>query len=138
MLRNRNSRRVSMIDLAAEIVTAIASGAGGSLGAKGTEAMSRLLSGLRARFRHQPESRGALEISVEEPGDLAAREHLVALLREHMGSDDEFAAWLANLWAEVRPALQAGGSVSANVVSGTVHGSVVQARDIQGGIRQGG
>lgn len=100
--------------------------------------MSRLISGLRARFRHQPESRGALEISVEEPGDLAARDHLVALLQENISGDDEFAAWLASLWADVRPVLEAGDSASANVISGTVHGSVVQARDIQGGVHLGG
>ena len=74
-------------------------------------------------------------MSIEDPADLAAREHLLALLHEHISSNPEFGAWLANLWADdVRPALEADASGSANVISGTVHGSVVQARDVQGGI----
>lgn len=127
-----------MIDLAAQVVTAVASGAGGTIGAKGTEAISRLIAGLRTKFRHQPESRGALEISLESPDDAAARELLASTLRDHIRHDAEFGEWLAGLWAEVQPDLRADAGDSANIITGTVHGSVVQARDVQGGIHLGG
>ena len=123
-----------MVDLAVEVVTAITSGAAGSLGSKGAEAAGRLLSALRTKFRGHPASRGALEISVERPGDAAARDDLISMLREHIGQDAEFAALLAKLWNEIRPALESDAGRSTNVISGTVHGSVIQARDVQGGI----
>lgn len=123
-----------MIDLAVEVVTAIASGAAGSLGSKGTEAAGRLLAALRAKFRGHPASRGALEISVENPDDDTARYDLISMLREHIGHDAEFAALLAKLWNEIRSALEADAVRSANHISGTVHGSAIQARDVQGGI----
>lgn len=123
-----------MVDLAAQVISAIASGAGDSLGAKGVDAVARLVSALRDRFRGQPESRGILEISLETPGDAIARDNLIALLRDHIRDDAGFAEWLANLWDEARPDLRADASRSANIITGTVHGSVVQARDIHGDI----
>ena len=122
-----------MVDLAVEVVTAITSGAAGSLGSKGAEAAGRLLAALRTKFRGHPASRGALEISVEKPDDPAARDDLISMLRDHIGHDAEFGAWLANVWNEIRSTLETDASRSANVISGTVHGSVIQARDVQGG-----
>jgi hypothetical protein len=127
-----------MIDLAGQIVTAVASGAGGTIGAKGAEAINQLIAALRARLHHEPQSHGALEASLESPDDPAARELLASVLRDHISRDNGFAEWLAGRWAEVRPVLQVGASNSANVISGTVHGNVVQARDVQGGIHLGG
>jgi hypothetical protein len=123
-----------MVDIAVEVVTAITSGAAGSLGSKGTEAVGRLLSTLRTKFRGHAASRGTLEISVEKPDDAAARDNLISMLRDHIGRDAEFAALLAKLWNEIRPTLEADANRSVNVISGTVHGSVIQARDVQGGI----
>jgi hypothetical protein len=96
-----------------------------------------LLSALRAKFHGQSSSREALEISVEAPDDLAAREDIAALLREHISHDTEFAAWLANLWEEIRPAFGSDAGQSVNVISGTVHGHAIQGRDIKGGIHLG-
>jgi hypothetical protein len=126
-----------VIDVASEIVNAIASSAGNSLGAKGAEAAARMISALRAKLRRDPVSRGALEIAVEAPAEPAALESLVSLLRERAAKDTEFGAWLAGLWAEVRPDLQAGESTTVNVIGGTVYGNVVQARDIEGGVHFG-
>jgi hypothetical protein len=127
-----------MVDLAAEIVTAIASGAGGSIGTKGAEAIGRLISALRARFRGQPAERGVLEISLESPGDATAKDQLAIVLRDHIRRDAEFEERLASLWAEIKADLQAGDSNSTNVITGTVHGIVIQARDVHGGIHLGG
>lgn len=126
-----------MADLAVEIVTAIASGAGDSLAAKGIEAAGRLVSALRARLRGDAPARGALEIAVEDPGDAAARGQLEALLRERISRDAEFRAWLEDLWSEVGPAIRLEAGQSANIVRGNVHGDVVQARDVHGGIHIG-
>jgi hypothetical protein len=135
----RQSQGVTaMLDLAAEVVTAVATGAGGSIGTKGAEAIGRLVAALRARFRGQAEDRGVLEISLEDPDDVAARDQLAAVLRENIHRDAEFGEWLSDLWAEIRPDLQADASNSVNVISGTVHGNVVQARDIHGSIHLGG
>jgi hypothetical protein len=127
-----------MVDLAAEVVTAIASGAGGSIGAKGAEAIARLVAALRAKLRNQPASRGALEISLEAPDDLEARDQLAIILSDHIRDNAEFREWLSALWADVRPAVQPDAGASVNVISGTVHGNVVQARDIHGDINLGG
>ncbi len=126
-----------MADLAVEIVTAIATGAGDSLAAKGIEAAGRLVSALRARLRGDAPARGALEIAVEDPGDPAARGQLEALLRERISCDAEFRAWLEALWSEVGPAIRPEAGESANIVHGDVHGDVVQARDVHGGIHIG-
>jgi hypothetical protein len=126
-----------MVDLAAEVVTAIASGVGGSIGTKGAEAIGRLISALRARFRGQPTERGVLEITLESPRDATARDQLATLLRDHIHRDAEFKEWLASLWVEVQADLQAGISNSTNIITGTVHGSTIQARDVHGGIHLG-
>ncbi len=112
--------------------------ASGSIGAKGAEAIGRLVSALRVKFRGQPVSRGALEISLEAPDDMAAREQITSVLRDRIRDDTEFAEWLSALWAEIKPLLKTAESRSANVITGTVHGNVVQARDVHGDIRLGG
>ena len=126
-----------MVDLAVEVVKAIASGAGESLAARGMEVAGRLTSALRARLRGDARARGALEIAIEDPGDAAARGDLEALLRERILRDAEFGAWLQALWSEVGPDIETDASTSANIVRGTVHGDVVQARDVHGGIHIG-
>jgi hypothetical protein len=126
-----------MIDLAGEIASAIASGAGGSLGARGAEMMERLISALWEKLRSNPTARGTLEITIKDPSDSAARERFQSLLRDHIARNAEFGAWLANRWSEVQPALEANTSQSANVINGTVRGHVVQARDVHGGIHLG-
>lgn len=65
--------------------------------------------------------------------DAAGR--LLSALRERVRRDSEFASWLESLWSELGPAIRDSGR-SANVISGTVHGNVIQARDVNGGIHQ--
>jgi len=126
-----------MVDLAVEVVTAITSGAAGSLGAKGAEAVGRLISALRAKLYAQPAARGTLEVSVGKPDDVDASVNLVSMLRDHISQDAEFGVWLANLWNEIRPDLGAEATTSATIVGSTVYGSAIQARDVQGGIHLG-
>lgn len=126
-----------MVDLAAEVAQAAASGAAGRLAEGGIEAVTRLVSALRERFRGDAPARGTLEIALEEPGDAAALGGLEELLRDRIRDDAGFAAWLGSLWAETAPAVTADGSRSSNIVSGTVRGDVIQARDVHGGIHVG-
>lgn len=126
-----------MVDLAVEVVTAIATGAGDRVAAKGIEAVGRLVSALRAKLRGDARTRGALEIALEDPGDVTARGDLEALLRERIQRDAEFSAWLEALWAEVGPEIGMDASKSTNVVHGNIQGDVVQARDVHGGIHIG-
>lgn len=121
-----------MDDAIMGIATAIASGAGGSIGASGAASVARLISALRAKFRGDPGARGTLEIAVESPGSQVAGEELVAVLRARTASDPGFGEWLLSQWVEVAPQLDAG--KQTNVISGTVKGNVIQARDIHGGI----
>jgi hypothetical protein len=124
--------------LPGEIVTALSSGAGDRLAAVSSEAIGRLLSALRARFRGDAIARGALEIAAEDPRNAAARAELEELLRARIREDAGFGAWLEALWSEIGPAIREEAGRSANIIHGTVRGSVVQARDVQGGIHIGG
>jgi hypothetical protein len=123
-----------MDDLVVAVATAIASGAGGSLGTSGAAAVGRLISALRAKFRHSPTIRGALEIAVDEPTDPGAGAALQVALNELITRDAEFGQWLATLWEETRQELPSHDCSSKNIIHGEVHGTVVQARDIHGGI----
>jgi hypothetical protein len=126
-----------MVDLAVEVVTAIASGAGDRVGAASMEAIGRLTSALRAKLRGDARARGVLEIAVEDPGEATALSDLESLLHERILCDAEFSAWLEALWSETGPHLRTDASKSANVIRGDVHGDIVQARDVHGGIHIG-
>lgn len=125
-----------MVDLAAEVAQAAASGAAGRLTAGGIEAVARLVSALRTKFRGDAGARGTLEIALDEPGDDGARGELEALLRDRVRDDPGFAAWLETLWAETAPGFKADNR-SANVIHGTaVHGDIIQLRNVHGGIHK--
>lgn len=123
-----------MDGLVVAVVAAIASGAGGSLGASGAAAVGRLISALRAKFRHSPAALGALEIAVDEPTDTDAGAALQVALNEVITEDAEFGQWLATLWEEIRQELPSHDGSSKNIIHGDVHGTAVQARDIHGAI----
>ena len=123
-----------MDDVVVGIVTAIASGVGGSIGGSGAVALGRLVSALRAKFHGDPAARGTLEIAVESPDSQVAGDGLAAILRDRIASDPGFGEWLVDLWTGTAPQLHVSTSKQTNVISGTVKGDAIQARDIQGGI----
>lgn len=130
-----------MTDLVAELVHAVISGAGESLGTRSAELVGSLISALRARFQGDARGQEMLEIVTADPRNATVRHDLEALLRERIRDDAEFGAWLEALWSEmapqIAPQIRADASRSANIVHGTVHGNVVQARDINGGVHIG-
>jgi hypothetical protein len=125
------------VDLAGEVVKAMATGAGESISTQAMAAVECLISGLRAKFHGDPQSRGMLEIALEAPEDLPARENLVSLLHNCILQDPGFSEWQESLWSGVRPDLQMDASRSANIVCGDVQGDVIQVRDVHGGIHIG-
>jgi hypothetical protein len=125
-------------DLVGELVGAMVSGAGQSLAAGGSAVVRQLVAGLRERLRGHPAARGRLEIALDAPADPAAGEELASALREICGQDPGFAEWLGAQWAAVGRDLHADQSRTVNLIRGNVTGPVVQARDVQGGIRIGG
>jgi hypothetical protein len=120
-----------MSDVVAGIVTAIASGAGGSIGSSGATALGRLIAALREKFHGDPSAARELEIAVESP---SAGEHLAVVIRDRIASDPAFEKWLLTLWAEIAPQVRVEATKQENVISGNVKGHAIQARDIQGGI----
>lgn len=85
---------------------------------------------VRKKFADRKQAAGALEAArgaaPDAPEVLILSEHLA----EATDSDPDFAAALNATWAQ----LSASGDGVVNQVSGTVHGNLVQARDITGNI----
>ncbi|MBO8188036.1 hypothetical protein [Streptomyces spirodelae] len=129
------------VDAALTLVsTAATAAAGGAAGAAGQSAWESLLSLVRRVGGRRPDSRpGAGELTAVDPADGEQVRVLTGWLGQQARADEEFAALLRG-WAERHaPALRAEHSEVHNTVSGDaqVHGPVVQARDIHGGITFG-
>lgn len=117
--------------LAASVVSALIAGTSAAV-SDGTRALlTKLAAVLRDRFRRKPSDVGVLEAAIAKPDDPVARKRLVALLEQHLRDDAEFAEALRRIWDESHAARP---DEITNVVTGTVYGSVIQARDISGGI----
>lgn len=129
------------VDAALTLATTAASAAaGGTASAAGQSAWESLLSLVRrvgGRRRDGEPAEG--ELTAVDPADETQVRMLTGWLGEQARADDEFAALLRG-WAERHePVLRAERSEVHNTVSGSarVRGSVIQARDIQGGINLG-
>ncbi|MEO3777281.1 hypothetical protein ABGB16_10605 [Micromonospora sp. B11E3] len=103
----------------------------------GRQAVSSLIEFLRNRFRHEPAAREAVEGALRQPSPDATR-RLVEVLEGEALRDPAFGAELRARWTQAEATVTAGTGGVANSVSGDVHGSVVQARDVHGGISFGG
>lgn len=123
------------IAVLAQVLTALAQGAGGEAGKRAWAA----LEALAARFCGH---RGNVMSAVREagpgdgtnPGRLGG---LAALLDEQARVDPGFAAELDHWLTRARD-LPATAEGAVNTISGKVSGQVVQARDVSGGISFGG
>lgn len=117
--------------IAASVVSALITGTSAAVSDGTRSLLTKLAALLRDRFRRKPSEVGVLEAAIAKPDDPAARQRLVALLEKHLRDDAEFAEALRRIWAERHAARS---DEITNVVTGTVYGSVVQARDVSGGI----
>lgn len=106
------------------------------LAQSGRAAVSSLIGFLRHRFRHEPASRAAIEEALQQPSPEAVG-RLAELLERESRRDVAFGAELRSRWSQVDATVAEGAGGVANSVSGDVDGSVVQARDVHGGIHFG-
>ncbi|MFC0526643.1 hypothetical protein [Phytohabitans kaempferiae] len=116
------------------IATALATAATTALTDGSRTLIAKLTGFLVERFRRDPSDREALEAARDNPEDRAAIQRLAELLDRRMREDPVFAQRLRALWFDVTAAEGGSRDDVSNTVSGQVHGSVVQARDVSGGI----
>jgi hypothetical protein len=116
------------------VATALATGATAALSDGVRLLITKLASLVRERLGRHPSDQEALESATRGPRDDITVQRLAAVLARHMRDDPVFAEQLRTLWTEIAAAAAHHGDQITNVASGPVHGSVVQARDVQGGI----
>ncbi|MDT0302334.1 hypothetical protein [Streptomonospora wellingtoniae] len=118
-----------------QVLIAIAAAVAGKAVEPMTEHAVSALRGLRKavieRFRDDPQARGALEAAQIDNEDDEAVEALAGHLDSAAASDPA----IGRLTDALRPHFGAADGGVVNTVQGDVSGSVVQARDIHGGVR---
>jgi hypothetical protein len=101
-------------------------------------AASRTVAGLykliKDKFSDDPVATAVLEAAEGTAEDSQEVQDLSATLEHTAGQDSAFSEELRELWHQANVAQRGDSGGVANQVSGTVHGNVVQARDISGGI----
>lgn len=116
------------------IAAALVGGVSAAL-SDGTRALvTKLGSLVRERLRRNASDDDLLESMLRAPPDDTSVRRLAELLDQRMREDPQLAGELRSAWREVAAAMEAEPDSVANRVNGPVHGSVVQARDVQGGI----
>jgi hypothetical protein len=106
----------------------------GALEGVGSQMWESLVRLVKHRQRKAPELVAAVEAVSDHPTDQALLNSLATSLASHSRSDAEFGRQLQEWYAT---ASKAADGQTINVISGTVEGPAVQARDIHGGIRFG-
>ncbi|RQX00056.1 hypothetical protein [Micromonospora inaquosa] len=107
------------------------------LAQSGRAAVSSLIGFLRTRFQHESASRAAVEEALQQRSPEAVG-RLAELLDSESRRDVAFGAELRARWSQIEATVAEGAGGVANSISGDVHGPVVQARDVHGGINLGG
>ncbi|KAB1925834.1 hypothetical protein F8280_11225 [Micromonospora noduli] len=100
-------------------------------------AVSGLTEFLRHQFRHEQAAEQTVEVALRHPTASTAQ-RLAELLEQETLRDSAFDAAFRARFAEVRAIVAADQGDVTNTVSGDVSESVVQARDVNGGISFGG
>lgn len=119
------------------VAVTLASKAAEGLSEAGRAALGQLMQLVRGKLRADPD-RAALESAQAQPNDDLLVQRLATVLEGAAAQDESFAVGLTRLWTvlrDERAAATQGGVV--NQVSGAARGTVVQARDIHGGITFG-
>lgn len=117
--------------LTTSIAAAVATGATTALADGVRSLVTRLATVIRDRLQRDPSDQDALDAATRDPGDTTAVRRLADLLEQRMRDDPGFEDRVRTLWSEISVASH---DKISNVVTGTVHGSVIQARDVHGGI----
>ncbi|MFD6679965.1 hypothetical protein [Micromonospora parva] len=103
----------------------------------GRLAVAALVDFLRDRFRRESEAQEVIEGLLHQPSQDTAHT-LAELLDREARRDPTFGAEFQARWEWTNATVAAGPDIVANSISGDVSGSVVQARDVHGGISFGG
>lgn len=121
------------------IASALAAKAADAVAGAAHETWARLVRLVRDRFGGDGHGATALEAARGRPGDCEAVHELAGALERAAVADQGFGAELRALWLEVGPHLSAAGASAVNVVTGTVGGHLIQARDlrVEGGLHLG-
>jgi hypothetical protein len=117
-------------NLLGQVLAAVTQGAAGQAGQQACTALSALVTRLLGPGSAEAGAVEAARVGNHDPARLAG------LLAERAEADSVFAGELLEWLAGAQSVLTAGGTV--NTVSGQVSGTVVQARDVRGGIRLSG
>ena len=116
------------------VISRLADGALGEAGKQAWEALAGLVRRLRNR---ESEPLTDLEALADGRADHLDVGELAHMLVRQAGSDPGFSALLRQWLASTDRLIRAGDQANVNVISGTVHGPAVQARDVMGSINFG-
>jgi len=119
------------------IAAAVAGKVTESLTAGAKAALGGLVKLIRQRFGTDDAAQAALADAERTPGDDKRIAALAAQLERLTREDHRFAEQLQRLWPQTGARLQAQHGGVVNEVSGTVTGNVIQAHQIEGGIKFG-
>lgn len=103
-----------------------------TLAGKGASALYDVV---KKKFTGSPKATAALADARDSAPDSAQIRALVDELARAERSDPEFAADLRAVWSQVSARQRAANGDVTNQISGIVKGKVLQARDIEGGVR---
>lgn len=117
--------------LTTSIATAVATGATTAMADGVRTLVTKLVTVIRDRFGREHSDQEALDAATRDPRDAAAVGHLAELIEQRMRDDPDFAERVRIMWSDITAASH---DKISNVVTGPVHGSVIQARDVHGGI----
>jgi hypothetical protein len=123
--------------MASQLTFAVSQLSGGALGEAGKQAWEAFLGIVR---RIGPREPGTAQLLDAQSADDLTRVDVDALVRalvRHAEADPEFAASLREWWAATDQLVRDRDQGNVNIISGTVHGPSVQARDITGSINFG-
>lgn len=112
------------------IASALATKATDAATSAGRSAWIALVRLVRSKLPSAGNTPAVLQSAVNHPDDPASIEALAQALAQASIDDPHFAAQLQVLWDTARTELAASDDGIINQISGTVHGNVIQARDV--------
>lgn len=115
------------------VAAALATWATTTAAQSGRKALASLVALVRKRFRTRAEARDVLEGVLAKPAEPSRAAALAELLQQETERDPDFARQVRLLWETARHEADTQAAL-ANSVHGNVTGTVVQARDVHGGI----
>lgn len=96
----------------------------------GHSAWAALVRLVRSKLPSAGNTPAVLQSALNHPDDPASIEALARALTQASIDDPNFAAQIYALWNRARTELAASDDGIINQISGTVHGNVIQARDV--------